>query len=103
MSTLYNFEVGQDGSYHFTSDYGHKFKVYFFETLVPDSEGNGHMFLNFGFSRDDEHACDPFTTKYDGKIEATIIYILNGLFEKHDHRIDIFFFLEMTDMHGIER
>jgi hypothetical protein len=91
LSTLYDIDVTEDGSFQFTSDNGHKYIVYFLAAPVPDKEGNVHTFLNLGFSRDGDHACNPFTTKFDAKIEATIISILNDVFEKHDHRVLIYF------------
>lgn len=91
LLTRYDFEVTEDGSFQFTSDKGSVYLLYFLATSVPDKEGNIHTFLNFGFSRDGNHVCNPFTNKFDGKIEATIVHIINGVFEKHDHSVLIYF------------
>jgi hypothetical protein len=91
LSTLYNIEVTKDGSFQFISENNHVYLIYFLETLVPDKEGNIHTFLNLGFTRDGNHACIPFTNKYDGKIRDTIIHLINDIFSKHDHRVLIYF------------
>jgi hypothetical protein len=91
LSTLYNIEVTEDGSFQFITDNNHVYLIYFLETLVPDSDGNIHTFLNLGFSRDGNHSCVPFTNKYDSKISGTIINLINEVFAKHDHRVLIYF------------
>ncbi|HWZ02015.1 MAG TPA: DUF6169 family protein [Mucilaginibacter sp.] len=91
MSPLYNFDKNQDGSYHFISDSGSNYLIYFLESTIPDSENNIHTIYNLGFTRDGEHACKSFFNKYDGKIRATIMFIINDVFKKNEHRTLVYF------------
>ena len=91
MSLPYSFELTKDGSYNFISEEGHSYLVYFSESTLPDSDRNIHIVYNLWFSRNGDHTCKPFINKYDGKIRATVIFIVNEFFQKNDHRTLIYF------------
>jgi hypothetical protein len=58
---------------------------------MPDDEGNTHIIYNLGFSRDGDHSCAPFSSKYDEGIRGTIMSVVNHFFENNDHKSIIYF------------
>ncbi len=91
MSLPYNFQLTKDGSYHFISNQGYNYLIYFFESVLPDAEGNIHIVYNLGFSRDGKHNSVPFVNKFDSQISTTILFIVNDFFNKNDHKVLIYF------------
>lgn len=91
MSLLYSFLKLEDGSYNFISEQGHSYLIYFFESTLPDSDGNVHTVYNLGFSRDGEHESEPFRIKHDPKIRKTITSIINNFFKLNDHKVLTYF------------
>jgi len=48
---------------------------------MPDDEGNTHIIYNLGFSRDGDHSCIPFSSKYDEGIRRTNATIVEDFTE----------------------
>ena len=92
MLSHYKYEITENGSFLFYSKHNHKYELYFTEVPVPDKHGNIHTFFHFGLTKNDEHNHILYKNKYDEKIESTILFILNDIFSKFDHRILVCFY-----------
>jgi len=91
LSLHYNLSETDQGFYLFTTDLGLVYTVFFTSYSIDDKDGNSHTVYNFGFDRSGEFTAKKFGFEYDGRIKATIVFIIKEFFQKNDDKTLLYF------------
>ena len=91
MSPQYNLTKTDQGFYIFTTDDEIEYTAFFTQCIIDDKEGNTHKVYSFGFEKNGAYNSEKFVSKYDPKIKATIIFIVNKFFRSNGSNTLIYF------------